>query len=104
MDPAQHDGAWRGLGLRQIADVGFADLVEFHERASQAVLPACGVQVQFAFIGGWHTFDHTLVDFFYIDHMLEVGRDRLRRRGLPVHQRGPALRPGEPRLRAGGGD
>jgi predicted O-methyltransferase YrrM len=76
MDPAQHDGAWRGLGLRQITDAGFADLVEFHERASQAVLPeltARGVRVQFAFIDGWHTFDHTLVDFFYIDHMLEVG-------------------------------
>jgi hypothetical protein len=25
------------------------------------------------FIDGWHTFDHVLLDFFYIDLMLEVG-------------------------------
>lgn len=28
---------------------------------------------QFAFIDGWHTFDYTLVDFFFIDKMLDVG-------------------------------
>ena len=27
----------------------------------------------FAFIDGWHTFDHTLVDFFFINKMLKPG-------------------------------
>ena len=36
-------------------------------------LTAAGTRIQFAFIDGWHTFDHTLVDFFFIDRMLDVG-------------------------------
>ena len=29
--------------------------------------------MQFAFIDGWHTFDYTFIDFFYIDRILDVG-------------------------------
>jgi hypothetical protein len=32
-----------------------------------------GLEVEFAFIDGWHTFDHVLLDFFYINRMLRVG-------------------------------
>jgi predicted O-methyltransferase YrrM len=84
MDPHQqpntqtdtHPGSWQGIGLQQVRSAGFGDLVEFHERTSQAVLPelaAKGYRVQFAFIDGWHTFDHTLIDFFYVDQMMENG-------------------------------
>jgi len=76
MDPAQHDGTWRGGGLHNLQRAGFADRYEFHEETSQRVLPrlaAAGTRIQFGFIDGWHTFDHTLVDFFYIDQMLDVG-------------------------------
>lgn len=77
MDPTQHEeDSWKGLGLQQVRSAGFSDLVEFHERTSQAVLPelaAKGYRVQFAFIDGWHTFDHTLIDFFYVDQMMEAG-------------------------------
>ena len=34
---------------------------------------AQGERIDFAFIDGAHTFDHALVDFFYIDRMLNVG-------------------------------
>jgi len=34
---------------------------------------AQGERIDFAFIDGAHTFDHVLVDFFYIDRMLNVG-------------------------------
>jgi hypothetical protein len=27
----------------------------------------------FGFIDGWHTFDHTLLDFFYLNRMIRVG-------------------------------
>jgi predicted O-methyltransferase YrrM len=76
MDPAQHDETWRGGGLQNVKRAGFADRYLFHEEASQVVLPrlaAAGTRIQFAFIDGWHTFDHTLVDFFFIDKMLDVG-------------------------------
>lgn len=76
MDPAQHDGTWRGGGLFNLQRAGFADRYEFHEDTSQRILPRlaeAGTRIQFGFIDGWHTFDHTLVDFFYIDQMLDVG-------------------------------
>jgi predicted O-methyltransferase YrrM len=76
MDPAQHDATWQGGGLHNIERAGFADRYEFHEQASQQVLPqlaAAGTRIQFAFVDGWHTFDHTLVDFFYLDQMLDRG-------------------------------
>ena len=76
MDPAQHDGIWRGGGLYNIQRAGFSDRFEFHEDTSQRVLPRlaeAGTRIQFGFIDGWHTFDHTLVDFFYIDQILDVG-------------------------------
>ncbi|HKV40723.1 MAG TPA: class I SAM-dependent methyltransferase, partial [Blastocatellia bacterium] len=76
MDPAQHDGYWRGGGLHNIQRAGYESLYEFHENTSQQVLPALvarGQRVDFAFIDGWHTFDHVLIDFFYIDQMLETG-------------------------------
>lgn len=76
MDPAQRDATWRGLGLAQIEAAGLGGRVEFHERPSQAVLPElwqAGRRFQVAFVDGWHTFDHALVDCFYADLMLEVG-------------------------------
>ena len=76
MDPAQHDPVWRGLGLAQIEAAGLRERVEFHERPSQAVLPElwqAGRRFQVAFVDGWHTFDHALVDCFYADQMLDVG-------------------------------
>jgi predicted O-methyltransferase YrrM len=76
MDPAQRDDHWRGGGLHNIREAGYESLYEFHENTSQQVLPALvgeGQRIDFAFIDGWHTFDHTLIDFFYIDQMLNVG-------------------------------
>ncbi len=76
MDPAQHDSTWQGAGLYNIERAGFADRYLFHEAPSQLVLPklaAEGTRIQFGFIDGWHTFDHALVDFFYLDMMMDVG-------------------------------
>jgi predicted O-methyltransferase YrrM len=76
MDPAQNDNHWRGGGLHNIRQAGYEMLYEFHENTSQRVLPALvseGQRIDFAFIDGWHTFDHTLIDFFYIDQMLNMG-------------------------------
>ena len=76
MDPAQHDECWRGGGLHNIGRAGYEHLYEFHGETSQQVLPALvgrGQRIDFAFIDGWHTFDHVLLDFFYIDQMLNVG-------------------------------
>ncbi len=78
IDPTQNDPCdqWRGIGLKNLDRAGFREMVEFHEKESQVALPELatrGTRLNFAFIDGWHTFDHTLVDFFYIDRMLTVG-------------------------------
>lgn len=76
IDPAQHDATWRGGGLFNVKRAGYEDLYEFHERPSEEILPAlmsAGTRIEFAFIDGWHTFDHVLLDFFYIDKLLTSG-------------------------------
>ena len=76
MDPAQNDHTWRGGGLHNIKRAGYENLYEFHEETSQHFLPVLvgrGQRIDFAFIDGWHTFDHVLIDFFYIDQMLNTG-------------------------------
>ena len=76
VDPFQHGSIWQGVGLEHVRSADFGDIVEFKERASYAVLPelvAKGYRIQFAFIDGSHMFDHVLIDFFYVDQMLEIG-------------------------------
>jgi predicted O-methyltransferase YrrM len=66
----------QGAGLHNLRKSGFGSLVDFRQHESQVALPqilAEGTRIDFAFIDGWHTFDHVLVDFFYIDKMLRVG-------------------------------
>ena len=52
-----------------------AGLIEFHGEPSFRVLRALeqsGRRIDFAFIDGWHTFDYAMIDFFYVDRMLNV--------------------------------
>jgi predicted O-methyltransferase YrrM len=75
IDPMQSRG-WHGIGLSNLERAGHKDLIEFHELPSHIALPQLeskGVKVDFAFIDGWHTFDHTLIDFFLVDRLLKVG-------------------------------
>ncbi len=65
-----------GLGLLNLERAGYAGLVEFHGEPSFRALPAlerAGRRIDFAFIDGWHTFDYAMVDFFYIDRLLNAG-------------------------------
>jgi predicted O-methyltransferase YrrM len=65
-----------GLGLLNIERCGYSHLVESYAMPSEIALPDLlrrGQRLQFAFIDGWHSFDHALVDFFYVNKMLDVG-------------------------------
>jgi len=73
IDPVQTTD-WQSAGVHLLARAGFA--VTLLEEPSQLALPrlaAAGERFGFGFIDGWHTFDHTLIDFFYIDMMLADG-------------------------------
>jgi predicted O-methyltransferase YrrM len=67
---------WHSVGLFNLNRAGFEDLYTFYEERSEICLPHLldqGMTFDFALIDGMHTFDHALVDFFYINRMLEVG-------------------------------
>jgi len=76
-DPTQrHADSWNGAGLWQVERAGLSAVVELRDETSQRGLPKLvdsGYRCQIGFIDGWHTFDHTLIDFFYIDQMLDAG-------------------------------
>jgi predicted O-methyltransferase YrrM len=65
-----------GLGLLNLKRCGYGHLVESYALPSEIALPGLlrrGQRLQFAFIDGWHSFDHAMVDFFYVNKMLDVG-------------------------------
>ena len=75
IDPFQstHD---RSIGLLNVRRAGLDALHEFIEKTSYSALPellAAGRRIQFGYIDGNHRFDHALLDFFYLDKMMDVG-------------------------------
>jgi predicted O-methyltransferase YrrM len=75
IDPVQKDG-WKGIGLYTLERAGYGSLIEFHGESSHQALPKleqAKQRVDLALIDGWHTFDYVLVDFFYVDRLLNVG-------------------------------
>jgi len=80
IDPADHytsgGDSWGGIGIENLRRAGYGDIVRLIEAPSYRALPELersGQRIDFAFIDGWHTFDFVLLDFFFIDRMLNVG-------------------------------
>jgi predicted O-methyltransferase YrrM len=75
LDPFQST-QWRGIGVRNIREAGFGALLDFREERSEFALPALaseGTAIQFALVDGWHTFDQVMVEFYFLNRMLDVG-------------------------------
>jgi predicted O-methyltransferase YrrM len=75
LDPFQN-AKWRGIGLRNIEEAGFRDLVEFHEERSEIFLPRMVAEdrrVDFVFIDGLHRYDQVLMEFYYVNRLLRPG-------------------------------
>lgn len=77
IDPYQmYEASYGGIGLNNLKKAGYESIIEFIDKPSHLALPGLesrGIKVDFAFIDGWHTFDHALVDFFLTDKILRVG-------------------------------
>lgn len=75
IDPYQSEG-WSSAGIHLLNRTGLRDVVELIEDHSHSALPSLlrrGARFEFALIDGAHTFDHALLDFFFIDLMLAPG-------------------------------
>ena len=72
IDPGQST-QWHSCAVANIERCGFASqhrLIEDFDYNALPLLLREGCKVDFGYIDGWHTFDYTLLDFFYIDRML----------------------------------
>jgi predicted O-methyltransferase YrrM len=75
VDPEQNT-VHGGAALASLKRAGLDSVFELLEGPSHLMLPKLlekGVVLDLGFIDGWHTFDYTLLDFFYIDKMLRPG-------------------------------
>jgi predicted O-methyltransferase YrrM len=74
IDPNQNVH-YDGKGVANLRRAGFA-FFELIEKPSELALPLLlknGKEFDFALIDGFHTFDHTMLDFFFLNRMLRVG-------------------------------
>ncbi|RYG40441.1 MAG: class I SAM-dependent methyltransferase [Chitinophagaceae bacterium] len=74
IDPNQQT-EWESVGLHHLTQAGYNNFT-LREEPSEFVLPNLTEKmtpIELAFIDGWHRFDHTLVDFFYINRLLRPG-------------------------------
>jgi predicted O-methyltransferase YrrM len=75
VDPEQNT-VHGGAALANLKRAGLDGVFELLEGPSHLVLPKLlekGLSLDLAFIDGWHTFDYSLLDFFYIDKLLRPG-------------------------------
>jgi predicted O-methyltransferase YrrM len=75
IDPHQST-AFGAIGQANVNRAGLADSHELIEDYDFNVLPSLlkdGLVIDFGYIDGWHTFDYTLLDFWYLDKMLRPG-------------------------------
>ena len=75
IDPFQEE-KFKSIGLANIERAHLKDVLRFYQAPSEEVLPQLCAQRErfdFAFIDGDHRFDSALVDFFYIDKLLNPG-------------------------------
>jgi predicted O-methyltransferase YrrM len=75
IDPHQ-SRHWRNIGVLNLQRARLDGHHRLIERVDYLALPELVADrrtIEFAYIDGWHTFDYTLLDFFYIDRMLAPG-------------------------------
>ncbi len=74
IDPHQST-QWNNIGVINLkrAGIDFFDLIELPSEIALPDLLSRGKSYDFGLIDGFHTFDHTLVDFFYLNRLIRVG-------------------------------
>ena len=78
IDPNQSKkDKWNNMGKKLIENAGLGKYHTIIEDKSYNAMPELlkkeAGTFDFIFIDGWHTFDYTLIDFFYADKLLKIG-------------------------------
>ena len=74
IDPKQETG-WSNIGIRNLRARSISHF-SFSKEPSELALPKLlerNETFDFGFIDGWHTFDHALLDFFYLNRLIGIG-------------------------------
>ena len=74
IDPFQKSNC-NNIGIYNLQRLGY-DFFELIEKPSEIALPellSSGQKYDLGLIDGWHTFDHTLIDFFYLNRLINIG-------------------------------
>jgi predicted O-methyltransferase YrrM len=75
IDPNQ-ESDYGNSALLNLMDADLKNMFSLLEGPSHLMIPKLinkNIEIDFALIDGWHTFDYTLIDFFLIDKILKVG-------------------------------
>lgn len=73
IDPNQSTD-WHNIGIYNLTKCG-VNFFELIEKSSSIALPqllASKINIDFCLIDGWHSFDQTLIDFFYCDKLIPL--------------------------------
>lgn len=73
MDPFQQN--WKNIGLKNIKDAGYSELIEFHEEFADRVLSRLFVnntKVDFAYLDGSKVFDIVLFNVYILSRILNI--------------------------------
>ena len=78
IDPNQSNkDIWNNMGKKLVENAGLGKYHTIIEDKSYNAMPELlkkeAGTYDFIFIDGWHTFDYTLIDFFYADKLLKIG-------------------------------
>mgnify|MGYP006269777939 CR=1 FL=1 len=74
MDPYQSN--WKDIGLKNIKEAGYENLVDFRRKFAHEVLPELfqnNIKIDFAYLDASKVFDVVLVNIYYITKLLNVG-------------------------------
>jgi hypothetical protein len=74
IDPLQST-RWHSVGVQNLRKTGFTfwELIEQPSRSPSRLSSQVARKYNSPLIDGWHTFEQVLLDFFYVDKLLEDG-------------------------------
>jgi len=74
IDPYQEE-QWDNVGIETLKKFGYSnfDLIELPSEYALPQLILENKKYDFGFIDGWHTFDQTILDFYFLNRLINIG-------------------------------